>query len=304
MSIALKFDAKTVTEFGVGLDNGKEPRFVSVPVDGGVQNALQEMAVKTRDQMIAMTDTPATYEPSEKPSAIEHLHLPLADELATQIRLIHEAVNLPSDVSAVANPENIFCYFARMSDEKGGGRVTAIRRANTFKGVLHSRVVTWMTDSLKIVKENVFKLDNDFDLLVDATGVYIFRPAGFEFIGKLNSAILQAASSNIVLIQKEIKFVDFECIGTYASTHPRAARYLASIRAQERTKNIDKESLKALCVNTGVLFEEVNGKLIVAQGSIMDFLGVLDRRMYQVELVKGSPEPFRAANRSSITLKK
>ena len=37
-----------------------------------------------------------------------------------------------------------------------------------------------------------------------------------------------------------------------------------------------------------------------AEGSIMDFLGVLDRRLYEVELVKGSPESFRAASRSRI----
>ena len=35
-------------------------------------------------------------------------------------------------------------------------------------------------------------------------------------------------------------------------------------------------------------------------GSVMDFLGVLDRRLYQIELVKGSPESFRAASRSRI----
>ena len=34
------------------------------------------------------------------------------------------------------------------------------------------------------------------------------------------------------------------------------------------------------------------------EGSIMDFLGVLDRRLYEVELVKGLPESFRAASRS------
>jgi hypothetical protein len=32
----------------------------------------------------------------------------------------------------------------------------------------------------------------------------------------------------------------------------------------------------------------------------MDFLGVLDRRLYEVELVKGQPESFRAASRSRI----
>ena len=49
---------------------------------------------------------------------------------------------------------------------------------------------------------------------------------------------------------------------------------------------------------TGVKVREEKGNLIV--DDVMGFLGVLDRRMYLVELVKGSPEPFRAASRSRI----
>jgi hypothetical protein len=41
---------------------------------------------------------------------------------------------------------------------------------------------------------------------------------------------------------------------------------------------------------------------VVDKGSIMDFLGVLDRRLYQVELIKGSPESFRAAARSKNSI--
>jgi len=33
---------------------------------------------------------------------------------------------------------------------------------------------------------------------------------------------------------------------------------------------------------------------------MIDFLGVLDRRLYQVELIKGSPESFRDASRSRV----
>ncbi|HWY07541.1 MAG TPA: hypothetical protein VNY24_11825 [Candidatus Acidoferrales bacterium] len=94
--------------------------------------------------------------------------------------------------------------------------------------------------------------------------------------------------------------VDFSSIESYAAHHPRAARYLASIRVQQEAKNIDKENLKKLCQRTGVKVHEVNGKLVVDEGSIMDFLGVLDRRLYEVELVKGSPESFRAASRRRI----
>ena len=59
--------------------------------------------------------------------------------------------------------------------------------------------------------------------------------------------------------------------------------------------------LKKLCESTGVKVKDAKGKLVVEEGSIMDFLGVLDRRLYQVELVKDSPESFRAASRSRIS---
>lgn len=175
-----------------------------------------------------------------------------------------------------------------------------IRRAGTFKGILKTRLLQFTTDALKIVEDKVFKLDTDFDLLVDATGVSILRPSGFEFVGELKEAILAAAPANIKLIQKELPFVDFVGIETYATSHPRAARYLASIRGQEEAKNIDKTALKKLCADTGVKTREEKGKLVVEDGYVMDFLGVLDRRLYQIELVKGSPESFRAASRSRI----
>jgi len=49
-----------------------------------------------------------------------------------------------------------------------------------------------------------------------------------------------------------------------------------------------------------VKIREEKGKIVVEDGSLMDFLGVLDRRLYQVELVKGSPESFRASSRTRI----
>ena len=71
-----------------------------------------------------------------------------------------------------------------------------------------------------------------------------------------------------------------------------------SIQVQKEAHNVEKASLLKLCTDTGVQVQEVKGKLIVEDGSIMDFLGVLDRRLYQV--VKDLPESFRAANRSKI----
>jgi Domain of unknown function (DUF4868) len=297
MTGIVKAETQSVTEFGVGVENDEGLYLVLVPIDDKIQTALKEMVTQTRAQLSTMD--PVSYEPSDKHGGTEHLHLALDDDLASQIRLIHEANNLPVDGKVLSDPSDVFFYFTRIVDGKGN-RTTGIRRASTFKGILKTRLVQLTTDALKIVEDKVFRLDTDFDLLVDASGVSILRPSGFEIVGALTRAIQAAAPENIKLIQKDLPFVDFSVIAAYASKHPRAARYLASIRMQKQSANIDKASLKDLCKKTGVLIREEKGKLIVEDGSVMDFLGVLDRRLYQVELVKGSPESFRAASRSRI----
>ena len=300
MPAEFNLNTATVIEFGVGIDAPEGQRFVLVPIDAEVQRALREMVITTREEMEEAEGGPTTYDPSQKYGTQEHLILPLDDELAAHVLKIHTAENLPTEPTALSNPTNVFCYFARMSDGNGH-RLTAVRRATAFKGVLKSRLLQLTTDALKLVQEKIFKLDRDFDLVIDDTGVQILRPAGFEFVGELEGAILGAIPKNLKAIRADLPYIDFTPIAAYATQHPRAARYLASIRVQQETNNIDKGHLKRLCKKTGVQISEVNGKLVVDPSSIMDFLGVLDRRLYQVELVKGSPESFRAASRSRIS---
>ncbi len=291
--------AAKVVEFGVGLDERGGQRYVLVPIDSDIQTALREMVIVTRDELKAAGDA-ATYDPGEKYASLENLRLSLDSELASHIMKIHQAKNLPIEPEALSDPVNVFCYFAPMRDNKGR-RLTAIRRATSFKGVLKSRLLQFTTDALKIVPDKIFKLDRDFDLMIDDTGVQILRSAGFEFIGALEGAVLGAVPKNIKAIRADLQFIDFGPIESYAQQHPRAARYLASIRTQQETKNVDKTNLKNLCQRTGVKVREVKGKFVIDQSSIMDFLGVLDRRLYEVELVKGQPESFRAVSRSKIS---
>src|SRR5690606_35993396 len=109
-----------------------------------------------------------------------------------------------------------------------------------------------------------------------------------------------AVPGNIASIKAELTFIEFDGIEKYAAKHPRAARYLASIRGQEEMKDIDKAALKKLCQSTGVEVSESKGKVIITDGHVLAFLQVLDRRRYQLELVKDKPERFVAASRKAI----
>ncbi len=301
MNLEFELNKVTVTEFGVGRDDGNGQTFVAVPVDAGVQAVLRDMVEATWHAMQKDEDGPTKYEPSEKHGAIESLYLPLDDKLAESVRELHEAASLAIDTTVLTAPADVFCYFVRLTDGKQR-HLTALRRATQFKGVLKSknRLVRILDDTLKIIDDDVFKLDNDFDLIVDSANVHILRPSGFEFAGKLQQAILDAVPENVKAIAKDLSFVVFDGIGSYAGKHPRAARYLASIRGQAETKNIDKVLLKNLCKETGVEVTETKGMMSVVAGHELGFLEVLDRRRYEVSLVKGKPEQYRAASRKKI----
>ena len=110
---------------------------------------------------------------------------------------------------------------------------------------------------------------------------------------------MSAVPKNIETIRRDLQFVELNRVQEYASTRPRAARYLASICTQN-LKDISVRALTTLCRETGVAIEEHGGLVSINDGHMMGFLEVLDRRRYRVDLVANAPERFRAASRSRI----
>ena len=295
----LTFDREQIstTEFGVGRNHSGNPRFNFVRADKDVQNAINDMVSSTVQALENASDEGRSYDPSEKFGSIEYLYLPLNDDMAKPFRYLHEAsIDMVTD--DLSDIERIFCYFARLVDEDGN-HLTALRRSTYFKSLGRGRIIQITSDTLRLVNNPLFKLDKDFDLLIDANQVHILRPSGFEYIGRLQEAIQNAVPQNIRKIKNDIPYVNWKPIEGYAMTHTRAARYLASIKAW--SQQVDKTALTSLCASTGVAIEEsLNGELIVDEKNIMGLLEVLDRRRYENELVLGSPERFRAASRSRI----
>lgn len=296
----IDFENVTQVEFGVGRDDGADQGFHAVMVDGDVQDALKEMAVKTWADMQSLDHEPPEYQPSEKYESREYIVLSLQSDLAARLKELHHAVNLDLDQQALNDPENIFCYFAKIRDGQGRS-VTALKRATYFKGVLRSRLISAFggSDALKIVEDKVFKLDHDFDLIIDDQRVHILHPSGFEFAGQLQAAILASVEGNIAALRQDLDFVRLDNVQEYVRTRPRAARYLASIRSQQDIARVDRVHLVQACLATGVEIQD-GAEIIVDEGHIMGFLEVLDRRRYEVKLVPNEPEQFRASSRRQI----
>lgn len=301
MPLSFNLDSIRSTEFGVGRDDEEGEDFPLISVDADVQDALREMADETWEAM-SESDEPAEYQPSEKYASQEYVITDLDSDWATRLRNLHQANNLQLDTESLEEPGDIFCYFARFTDARDR-RLTAVRRATQFKGLLKSRnrLVRIVDDTLQIVEDKTFKLDRDFDLLIDSAHIHILRPSGFEFIAELQEAIRDAVPNNVASIRRDMPYVDFTGIQEYASTHTRAARLLASIRSQRETQNISQRLLRSACRVHGVEVQSRNGVITIQAGHEMTFLDILDRRMYELELVEGSREQYKAGSRRRVT---
>ncbi|MDZ4179946.1 MAG: DUF4868 domain-containing protein, partial [Coriobacteriia bacterium] len=270
-----------------------------VVVDVEVQEALTDMMRATVSVMQSWEGSSRPYNPAEKHGSPDYVLLPASDPLAHGPCEIRDANNIPVNQDALADPDLMFAYFARFRDGSDR-RVTAVRRATQFKGVVKNRLIRVATDAMKIVHGAVFRLDHDFDYLVDSHSLHILRPTSFEYVHGLKEAVLAAVPGNVAQLATEIPFVDFVDIQTYAQAHSRAARYIASICSGPGCANIDRSALEAQCFHTGVDVVDALGKLCVRPGNEIAFLEVLDRRRYDIELVPNRPEVYRAASRDQI----
>lgn len=296
--LEFSLDNVEMTEFGVGFSDNEGRSFYSVRANENMQVALQNMACSTMNSMRNDRFDPEHYSPAEKYGGTKHLFVPAHEDIGNEARLLHDAVQIPLDADALNDSSNVLWYFARFWDNSRR-KLTAVRRATQFKGILNKNSVTLVGDYLDIVEDDVFVLDTDFDILIDSAGIHIWRPTAFESFANVRELILNSAQNNVTVLGQQLGFLDIQNIQSYASTRLRAARYLASIRKQNLA-GITKDALVSQCRDTHVNVEEINGRIIVPNSEVMGFLEVLDRRRYLVSLVPGAEERFVAARRVSV----
>lgn len=295
----LNFDLATIDaiEFGVGRETENGTEFVLIPTDENIKAALSDMASETWTA-ISKHDEVA-FAPAEKYDSEENVVTATNGEYAGVLADLHRAAMLPIVANALNEPEHIVCYFARFSN-RNQRRLTCVRRATQFKGILKSRLIQVVTDALKIVQERTFKLDNDYDLLIDDENIHILRASGFVVVSEIDEIVMGAMPQNVERLQGNLPFVDFTLISAYASTHSRAAKVLASIRSEGEAIDVSRERLIAACNECGAEVEIDRDRIRPRAGHELNFLYVLDRRLFRVQLVEGRIERYQAGSRRPL----
>lgn len=290
------FDHIQTVEFGVcmGSEDGESYRIV--PADQSVQSALIEMLRATMSQLFNAEERIDDFSPAGKYSSTERLKLSLDSDLVTKHKAVFESENLQTDTHGLADPGKIISYFAVFRDN-AGSKLMGFRRAAQFKGVVKKNLITLLNDTLKIVEDHLFKLDNDFDFVIYDNQILIWRPSGFIFTAGMDEHIAASAAKNVNEVAKAVTFVDFTSLKGFVSKHKLSMRLIAAIRSRDDLAAISKRRLKAECKEAGLKVSDVKGMLSPQEGSEYGFLMLLDRRRYTVTLIEKKPETYEAPSR-------
>ena len=299
--MAFDFERISRIEFYVCLSDREDERHYQVPVDQSVQGALNEMIDATLKRIADFQGDGGfeEFSPAQKYGATEAVYCSLDSEFAEVPRSLMEESQVPETQHALDDLRKISFYYVIAFDHDGG-RALGVRRASQFKGVLKSKLLTIVDNTMKLLPGSAFRLDSDFDYLVFDEMLWALRPAGLEFTGKLTESVKAAAPASAQEVVRRVPFLDLTGLGAYASKHPRAARYLAAVKARADLELISEKLLVKYCKESSVSLVTSNGKLSPAEGCEILFLEVLDRRVFTAELIAGQKERYEAPNRRNV----
>jgi hypothetical protein len=200
--------------------NGDNHANYLVPIDKSVQDALKQVLQATLAAIEPQDGDWAPYELSEKYASNESLRADLAADAMALVRALHEEEGWDIKAGALNDPKNIAYYFGVFRDNQGR-RLTAVRQATQFKGAFKGKFLSVVDDTLRMVTDRVFKLDDQFDFLITAQHVYILHPAGFERTAEIEEFAAVKARAMTLELGATVKFIDFTDLSNYVAKHRR-----------------------------------------------------------------------------------
>ena len=102
-------------------------------------------------------------------------------------------------------------------------------------------------------------------------------------------------------LSQRINFINFAHLAPLVENSKSAARLVSSIKSRQDLEQTNEQRLLAKCVQLGIAMTQVDGMMVPQDDQFIDFLRVLDRRIYDYDLILDLPEQYIAARRSKKT---
>lgn len=130
--------------------------------------------------------------------------------------------------------------------------------------------------------------------------IEILRPTSFALLAEMDDQLLSAAVTNTVKLQEQMTFIKFDdVISNFVnnSKSKTAAKLIASICCRDDLNRTVKDKLVEHCRSLGVNLTHQDNVIQPLENHVIDFLRILDRREYNIDLTDSAAEIYVAPSR-------
>lgn len=288
-------------EFGICVENNNENLLSLIPIDQSVKTVLSNMHEAFYNTYNSISGDVKTFEASEKYADKEKLVISLDCAYLVRFRQLFTSALSPTTISPSEQVKFIVYYFA-IFHFNNGNKCIGVKRPAQFKSLLKKRnaLMRWVDDTLIAIPDDVFKLDNDFDFIIHSNQIEILRPTSFALLAEMDDQLLSAAVTNTIKLQEQMTFIKFDdVISNFVNNYKSktAAKLIASICCRDDLNRTIKDKLVEHCRSLGVILTHQDNAIQPVENHVIDFLRILDRREYNIDLTDSAAEIYVAPSR-------
>jgi len=287
-------------EFGICTIIEGQQTVVRIPIDNSVRSTLFEMHENFYQSYFGIEGDPEVFQPSEKYASTEKLIVPLANENLSSLREIYNQNDIPIANITLGEIANQISFYFAIFRHNNGAKQIAVKRPSQFKGLLRKKLIQLIDDTLQVIPDNIFKLDNDFDFIIHDINIDILHPTGFNFIANIDEEVLRSAADSTRQLSVRVQFINFNYLADFVSHSKTAAKLVASIKSRTDLERTSQVKLLEKCARIGVNVREEDGQILPDETDIVRFLEILDRRGYDFDITEDLPEIYVASSRRRV----
>lgn len=287
--------------FAVGLRSNGNRYFV--PTDGPIKRALKDVLRATVAGFEQLDGDWEQHDISEDYGDRRRVYAPRGADYLADLSAIFDAGDLDDLANAHEHVSDIDHYFGVFHDSQGR-KAVGIKKGTQLKGTLGARNKLMRLagdDTLKMIEDDVLKLDREFDAIITAGHVFMLKVRSVEYLANIVEHVAGAAARKVQQIHDTVTFLDFARIHADIAGHPRMARMAASIAARNDLAQIRQDRVEELAAHHGLVLKDVGGRLQCRRQDEAKLLEILDARRYHLDLTATGPVPYRATGRQKVT---
>ncbi len=275
-----------------------------MPTDDLIKEELKQIYNDTVDEFLAMEGTWEKHDISEDYGEARPVYAARDTDYLQDLSAIFDADAFDDLSNAHQHAGDIDYYFADLRDNQGR-KALGIKKGTQLKTTLRARrklmrIVT-ADDTLKMVEDDVLKLDKEFDAIVTSDYVFMRNIRAVEYLADIVTHVTGAAASKVQHVNNMVNFLDLSRIAGDISRHRRKAKLAASIAARSDLSQIRQDRVQEIAQLQGVKFKTLDdGRLQPRRQDETKLLEILDDRRYDMDLTAAGPVPYRATGRQRV----